>query len=104
MKTYKEATPLTPCGELDVLKSGYSNLVLARTKGKTFTVTQAYIANLPGIAASKYGDQRYWRALMWANGIQDPLSQIVLGMKLRLPPVEFLEEHMQKKCRKSGMQ
>jgi hypothetical protein len=104
MKNYKDATPTTASGDLDVLRSGYTNLVLAKTKGKTFTVSQAYIANLPGIADRAYGNQKYWRALMWANGIQDPLNHVVLGMKLRIPPVEFLDEHMLKKHRKSGMQ
>ena len=53
---------------------------------KKFVVTQAYVANLPGISYLHYGTYRYWQQLLEVNGLSDPISQIALGVTLIIPP------------------
>ena len=103
MTTYKKETPIEE-GELAILSSRYTNLISASNRGSVFVVTQAYVANLPGIAAEVYHKQEYWRVLMWVNGIRDPINHVTLGIRLRIPPIEAVHEHFLKPRNKIGMQ
>ena len=50
-----------------------------------YVVTSEDIANLPGISFKIYGTTDLWRILLEYNGLTDPLSDIHVGLTLRVP-------------------
>ena len=89
MKSYSDVTPIIRLMDgtldLDVQSSEYANLRWGVPIYKFVTVTAPWVANLPGLAYSVYGDQAYWRAILAFNGLQDPISDIQVGVVLALP-------------------
>lgn len=89
MKAYSDVTPvitlMNGAIDLDIQNSEYANVRWGVPVDKLFTVTAPYVANLPGLAYAIYGNQAYWRAILAFNGLQDPISDIQVGVVLGLP-------------------
>jgi hypothetical protein len=98
MLTYSQTTPIVidhdNTYQADILNSKYKNLRYRVTYDRLVTIDAKYEANLPGLAYDYYGDQEYWRAILMANGLIDPLTEICVGLTLGLPSVESLDAIM----------
>jgi hypothetical protein len=70
---------------LDYLSARYLNIKFIVPARNSFTVTQAYEANAPGIAFDFYGSADYWWVILLFNGIVEPLEELVAGRVLQLP-------------------
>ena len=70
---------------LSYLSAKYLNIRYIVPARDTFVVTQAYVANAPGIAFDYYGSQDYWWVVCLFNGILDPIEDFVPGLALQLP-------------------
>ena len=89
MKSYSDVTPtiqlMDGTFDLDVQNSEYTNVRWGVPVYKIITITSAYVANLPGLAYAVYGNQDYWRAILAFNGLQDPISDVQVGVVIGLP-------------------
>lgn len=81
---YSNNTPIAQ-GVYSVFKSGYKNIRFALTTTQTYTIKQADMANLVGLAYTLYGDVSLWYALLAFNGLQDPIQEIYPGLILNIP-------------------
>lgn len=85
---YRRANYIPPSVDLtalDYLKASYIDLKFSLPASKMFEVTEAFEANLPGIAHEVYNDVGLWWVIALYNGIIDPINDVVKGDKLRLP-------------------
>jgi hypothetical protein len=98
MDEYSDVTPTTQLlnnrYDLDIHKSGYNNIRWAVVPDAVITIDAKYEANLPGLAHDYYGDQTLWRAILAFNGLQDPLSDIVIGSIIGLPNRSSLDKFL----------
>ena len=69
----------------NVFLSKYKNLRYVMNEVDQYVVSSDDIANLPGISFKLYGTTDLWRILMEYNGLSDPLSDIYIGLVLRVP-------------------
>lgn len=92
---YSAVTPLTVLfngvTDLDILTSQYANMRYSVSVDKVITIDAKYEANLPGLAFDYYADVEYWRAIMWFNGISDPINDVCVGSQLGLPNKSSLD-------------
>jgi hypothetical protein len=95
MKQYSEVTPSTQLMDgsydLDALSSSYINVRFGVPVVQLVTVSAKYAANLPGLAFDFYGSVDYWRAILAFNGLQDPVSDVQVGVVLGLPDQSGLQ-------------
>ena len=92
MSDYRRANYIPVIGtlRLDWLRAKYINIkFLVPAKG-IFVVTEAFEANLPGIAFEIFGDIELWWALALYNGIVDPIDDVSVGTRLLIPDREYL--------------
>ena len=92
---YSEVTPVvtlfTGVSDIDFLSSQYANMRFSGAVDKVITIDARYEANLPGLAFDYYADVEYWRAIMWFNGIQDPINDVCVGALIGLPNKSSLD-------------
>jgi len=92
---YSTVTPLQTLyngkTDIDILNSQYNNMRYSATIDKVITIDAKYEANLPGLAFDYYGDQAYWRAILYFNGLNDPLNDICVGAQIGLPNKSSLD-------------
>ena len=72
-------------GVASPFKSPYRNIRFAIPAASTFTVTEADMSNLAGIAFRVYGDTSLWYMLLAYNGLQDPIQDVYPGLVLNVP-------------------
>jgi len=86
---YSTVTPITTLlngvQDIDFLASAYRNMRYGVQVDKVVTIDATYEANLPGLAFDYYGDVEYWRAVMWFNGLTDPITDVCVGAKIGMP-------------------
>jgi hypothetical protein len=78
-------TPLDNSGNYDKFKSGYKNLRFNVQPNTQIQLKSTDVANLPGLAFRLFGDTSLWRALLAYNGLSDPISDLAVGLVLRVP-------------------
>jgi hypothetical protein len=79
-------TPLDSTGDnFDIFKSAYKNIRFNVQTSQQIQLTATDMANLPGLAYRLFGDSSLWRALLAFNGLNDPLSDIAVGILLMVP-------------------
>ena len=54
---------------------------------KYFDVQAKYIGRLDLISQAIYGTVELWWLLAWANGIVDPFTEVIPGLRLVIPPI-----------------
>lgn len=91
---YSEVTPFTLDVGFDPFKSAYKNLRFNVRMARFITIDSKYQANLPGLAHDVYGDKNYWRAILYANGLSDPINDVVVGVRLGLPDIDSLKAYL----------
>lgn len=98
MQEYSQVTPTTQLlnnqFDLDVMSSSYNNIRWAVVPDAIITIDSKYEANLPGLAYDYYGDQSVWRAILSFNGLQDPISDVIVGSVIGLPSRASLDKYM----------
>lgn len=86
--------------------SGFRNIRYALEYAKSIVVTQADIANLPGISYREYGTESAFHAILAYNGLTDPLTDLYPGVVLRLFTKAsldaYLSEQRKRKPRQRG--
>lgn len=83
---YSRYTPVDNTGKsYSPFKSAYKNIRFAMSPTSTYTIDEADMANLMGIAFRKYADISLWYALLAYNGIQDQVQQVYPGLVLQCP-------------------
>lgn len=96
MQQLSDVTPITQLYDggfdLDLLKSSYNNLRWTVAVDYLLTIDSKYEANLPGLAYDYYGDTSYWRAILMFNGLNDPISDIIVGAVIGLPSRTSLDQ------------
>lgn len=92
---YSDATPvvtlLNGTQDIDTLNSRYLNMRFKVQLDRVVIIDSKYEANLPGLANDYYGDQEYWRAIMWFNGLIDPLNDVCVGARIGMPNKSSLD-------------
>jgi hypothetical protein len=106
MKSYFEATPATRLFnnelDLDFARSGYTNIRFSVPVSQLVTITAKYVANLPGLAYDFYGDMDMWRIILAFNGLQDPISDIQVGVVIGLPDLSAVQHYLSATSQKSN--
>lgn len=83
---FSKYTPLDSTGTAySVFKSAFKNIRFALATSSTYPITEADMANLPGIAYRAFGDVSWWYMLLAFNGIQDQLQEVYPGLILNMP-------------------
>lgn len=77
--------------DIDTLSSRYANMRFKVQLDRVIIIDSKYEANLPGLAFDYYGDQDYWRAIMWFNGLQDPMTDVCVGSQIGMPNKSSLD-------------
>lgn len=92
---YSTVTPITTLlnglTDIDLLSSQYKNMRFSVAVDQVVTIDSKYEANLPGLAFDYYADVEYWRAIMWFNGLVDPLNDVCVGAQIGLPNKSSLD-------------
>lgn len=82
---WSDRSPVDSTGKRrSVFTSAFKNVRYALTYMKTITVSQADMANLPGFAYDYYGDESAFHVLLAYNGLSNPITDIYVGLPLRL--------------------
>lgn len=81
----------------DIFNSLYKNLRFHVYMAKYITIDSKYEANLPGLAFDTYGDTALWRAILYANGLSDPINDIIVGARIGLPDADSLYAYLSRK-------
>ena len=78
---------------LDLLNTNYTDIKFALPAVRKIFVTDAFEANLPGIAYQLWGDPDfgYWWVLGLFNGIIDPINDVVRGRVLLIPDINDIK-------------
>lgn len=71
--------------QLNIWDSPAKNMRFNVPFDRVITVTEAYVANLPGIAHDLLGDVALWWVLLEYNGLSDPILDVKVGTALRIP-------------------
>lgn len=92
---YSKYTKVDSSGkDYSVHRSGYKNIRFALVAVREIIVTQSDIANLPGLSFRIYGDTSYWRILLAFNGLNDPIQDIYVGQRLKVPSLASITQHL----------
>lgn len=84
---YGQYTPLdNTLAQYNVFKSAYKNIRFGVRVAQKITLTAADAANLPGLSFRLYNTPNLWRGLLAVNGLNDAISDVVVGMSLNIPP------------------
>jgi len=84
--TWSEYSPIDNTGtQRSIFKSAYKNVRFILQPGRRITLTQADMANLPGIAYREYGSVSLWRIILSFNGLKDGIQDLRPGVSLILP-------------------
>lgn len=90
-------TPLDSTGtNYDKFKSAYKNIRFNVQQTQQIQLTATDMANLPGLAYRLFGDTSLWRALLAYNGLSDPLSDIAVGIILKVPTKAAITAYLSK--------
>lgn len=73
---------------LDVLNAAYEGLAFAELAYDTFQVTSSEEGTPDAIAYRFYGKEELWWLICTFNGIIDPYTELVAGLKLRIPKLD----------------
>lgn len=84
-------------GMLDVFTSSYKNVRFNVQMKKYIIINSAFEANLPGLSFIEYGTTDLWRLIMIANGLSDPLNDIIVGKKIGIPDLEDVTSYLLRK-------
>jgi hypothetical protein len=82
---------------LDFMKALYIDIMFSVPAAKTFVITDAWEANLPGIADALYGDINFWWVIGLYNGVLDPITDVVRGKIFRAPNKEDIVAFLESK-------
>ena len=91
---FSDLTPFALGEGFDVFNSAYKNLRFNVRIARYITVDSRYQANLPGLAHDTYGDKNYWRVILYANGLKDPINDVVVGARLGLPDLDSVKAYL----------
>lgn len=97
-----ELTPFIN-GKYDMLASAYKNLRFSVPMVKFIVIDAANEANLPGISYAEYGTTELWRALLHANGLTDPLNDVVVGTRIGIPEQGALIQYLTRALEEQGV-
>jgi hypothetical protein len=101
---YSKYTPLDSTGiDYDVFKSAYKNIRFALPTAQKHSVTDADMANLPGISYLYYGDVSLWRIILYFNGLTDALQDVYPGMTLNIAAKSDIINYVSKQQNNSPM-
>jgi hypothetical protein len=78
-------TPLDETAYYDKFKSAYKNIRFNVPPNTQLQLTSTDAANLPGLAYRLLGDTSLWRCLLAYNGLSDPLTDVAVGIVIRVP-------------------
>ncbi len=90
MSDYRRANyvPLTRDRvNLDLHRAKYNDIRFVLPAVRTFVVTDAFAANLPGLAHELWGEVGLWWVIGMYNGLIDPIADLQAGLVLRVPDV-----------------
>ena len=83
---YTQFTPLdNTLSQYDIFKSAYKNIRFGVATTQKYKIKNSDVANLPGLSYRLFGTPNLWRVLLHFNGLNDPVSDIVVGMELNVP-------------------
>lgn len=69
----------------DPFSAVFRNMRFTLPIEKIITVDSSMSANLPGLAHRHLGETSLWWVLLYFNGLQDPVQDVVAGLQLRIP-------------------
>ena len=81
-------------GKLDIFNSAYKNLRFNVTMASWIVIDATYEANLPGLSFDTYGTTALWRVILYANGLSDPLNDVVVGKRIGLPDLSSVSAYL----------
>ena len=87
-------SPFLVDGKLNIFESAYKNLRFNVRMSSYITIDASWEANLPGLSYSIYGTTDLWRVLLYANGLSDPINDIVVGARLGLPDINSVAAYL----------
>lgn len=100
---WHDSSPVDTTGKRrSVFTSAYKNVRYALVFMKTVIVTQADIANLPGFAYDFYGDESAFHVLLAYNGLTDPITDIYVGLPLKLFTKASLDAYLASQTQNSS--
>lgn len=73
---------------LDTLNAAYEGLAFQSVSYDSFQVTETEAGQPDAIAYRFYGAEELWWIICTFNGIVDPYTEIVAGVKLRVPRLD----------------
>ena len=91
---YSAVTPYLADGTPSIFESPYKNLRFNVRIQEYVAVNSDWEANLPGLSFVKYGTTDYWRAILIANGLDDPINDVVAGMTLAIPYLADIQAYL----------
>ena len=78
-------SPFLADGKLNIFESAYKDLRFNVRMASYIMIDAAWEANLPGLSHATYGTTDLWRVILYANGLSDPINDIVVGKRIGLP-------------------
>lgn len=100
---YSAYTPIdSSLTQYNIFKSAYRNIRFGVQTSQKVTLTTAEAANLPGLSYRLYGTPNLWRALLALNGLNDPISDVVVGLTLNVPSKADLTAYLSKQQNNSN--
>lgn len=99
---FSELTPFLN-GKYEVLLSAYKNLRFSVPMIKYITIDATNEANLPGISYAEYGTTELWRAILHANGLSDPINDVIVGTRLGIPEQGALIQYLTRALEQQGV-
>ena len=99
---FSELTPFLN-GKYEVLLSAYKNLRFSVPMIKYITIDAANEANLPGISYAEYGTTELWRAILHANGLSDPINDVIVGSRIGIPEQGALIQYLTRALEQQGV-
>lgn len=69
----------------NIFKSGIKNIKFIVAFSTTYTISEADMANLPGIAYNLYDDVSAWAIILRFNGLNDAIQDVYAGLVLNIP-------------------
>ncbi len=93
--SWSENTPVDSTGTArSPFATLYSNVRYNLQFMRRLTLTQADLANLPGIAYRYYNDENAFHIIMAYNGILDPITDLYPGATLNLFTKQSLDAYI----------
>lgn len=81
-------------GVLNIFESAYKDLRFNVSMASYITIDAAYEANLPGLSDATYGTTDLWRVILYANGLSDPINDVVVGTRIGLPDLSSVAAYL----------